>query len=109
MNNTVASLLIDLMNLLSILIQLLEFVVIASVIVSWLVAFGILNTRNRGVYQLVYLLDETAGRLLYPIRRFVPPFAGLDISPIIFLFGCMLVQKYLIGSIVLSLRALGGV
>ncbi len=106
MNAFVANLFIDLLKFLSIILQLLEAVVIVSVVLSWLVAFGVLNTRNRGVYQFVALLDDVSGRLLYPIRRFVPPIAGLDLSPLIFLFLCMLVQKYLIGFLMITLLQL---
>jgi len=107
MNAVVANILIDILKLLSLIIQLLEAVVVVSVILSWLVAFGVLNTRNRGVAQFVGMLDDISSRLLFPIRRFIPPIAGLDISPLIFLFLCMIVQKYLIGSLMMTLYQLG--
>jgi YggT family protein len=58
-------------------------VIIVSAILSWLVAFRVVNTQNRFVYAVVdtcYRLTEPA---LRPIRRFLPNMGGLDISPII--------------------------
>ncbi len=56
-------------------------VVIIQVVLSWLVSFNVVNTRNRFVYlvgDLLYRLTEPA---LRPIRRFLPRFGGMDISP----------------------------
>ncbi len=58
-------------------------VVIVQVVLSWLVAFNVVNTRNRFVYlvgDLLYRLTEPA---LAPIRRFLPSFGGMDISPVV--------------------------
>ena len=72
------------------------FMLIASAILSWLVAFNVVNTSNRFVYMLgdtLYRLTEPA---LRPIRRIMPDLGGIDISPIILIlvlqFGNMLIQ-----------------
>lgn len=65
------------------LIQIYIYVLIAAAIFSMLAAFGVLDTRNRVVYQIgdfLYRLSEPA---LAPIRRFLPYFGGVDISPVI--------------------------
>jgi YggT family protein len=98
MNPTLASLTIQLLGLLSTIVGLFQLVVILAVILSWLIAFDIVNTRNRTVYQLVTALQAVSDRLLYPIRRFLPSIAGLDLSPLVFLFLCQVV-KTLISSL----------
>ncbi len=63
---------------------LLKWLIIISAIVSWLIAFDVVNVRNPNVYRLVSTLDRASTPLLAPIRRFLPPFGGLDLSPIVF-------------------------
>lgn len=65
------------------LIGLLIFVLIVNAILSWLVAFDVINVRNQTVYKIVRALDAITGPLLRPIRRFLPNLGGIDISPII--------------------------
>ncbi len=69
--------------LVSSIIDLLVFVVIVNAIISWLIAFDVLNIRNLTVYQIVRALDAITNPLLKPIRRFMPLIGGLDLSPII--------------------------
>ena len=69
--------------LFSSIIDLIVFVVIVNAIISWLIAFDVLNIRNRTVAQLVRGLDAVTNPLLKPIRRFMPTIGGLDLSPII--------------------------
>jgi YggT family protein len=72
-------------HLLIVILQLVVWVIIAQVIASWLVAFGVVNTRNRGVYMIIDMLDRVTAPILRPIRRILPPFGGLDLSPLILL------------------------
>ena len=62
-----------------------SYVVIANVIVSWLIAFNVLNTQNRFVYSLLELTYRLTDPILNKIRRFIPNLGSLDISPIILL------------------------
>ena len=69
-------------------LQILKFysyVVIANVIISWLIAFNILNTQNRFVYSILELTYRLTDPILNKIRRFLPNLGALDISPIILL------------------------
>ena len=67
------------------ILKLYSYVVIANVIISWLIAFNVLNTQNRFVYAILELSYRLTDPLLIRIRRFLPNLGSLDISPIILL------------------------
>ncbi len=67
------------------LISLAIFLVIVTAILSWLVAFDVINLRNPAMYRVVKTLDQLTEPMLRPIRRFLPNLGGIDISPIILL------------------------
>ena len=66
-------------------LKLYSYVVIANVIISWLVAFNILNTQNRLVFSILEFTYRLTDPILNKIRRFLPNLGSLDISPIILL------------------------
>ncbi|HAY49728.1 MULTISPECIES: YggT family protein [Thalassospira] len=72
------------------------FMLIASAILSWLVAFNVINTSNRFVYMVGDFLYRVTEPALRPIRRIMPDLGGIDISPIILIlvlqFANMLIQ-----------------
>ena len=63
------------------------WVIIGSAILSWLVVFNVVNVRNRFVYQLGRFLDAITEPVLRPIRKVVPLIGGIDLSPIVLIFG----------------------
>ena len=67
------------------ILKLYSYVVIANVIVSWLIAFNILNTQNRFVYSILEFSYRLTDPILNKIRRFLPNLGAFDISPIILL------------------------
>ena len=67
------------------ILKLYSYVVIANVIISWLIAFNVLNTQNRFVYSILELSYRLTDPILNKIRRFIPNLGSLDISPIILL------------------------
>jgi YggT family protein len=67
------------------LIGLVILVVIVNAIISWLVAFDVINLRNPNMYRIVRALDGVTEPLLRPIRRIMPNLGGIVISPIILL------------------------
>jgi len=79
------------------IIDLYRYLLIAAVILSWLVAFNVINTRNQfvaAVSEFLYKITEPA---LRPIRRILPDLGGLDISPIILFLLLLLIEMYLEG------------
>ena len=67
------------------LLNIYKWVVIANVIISWLVAFNVLNTQNRFVYSILELSYRLTDPFLNKIRRFLPSLGALDISPVVLL------------------------
>lgn len=91
--------LIRVLSFISYLITLYTWVVIASVILSWLMAFNVVNAYNPFVRTLWNALNAVTEPLLRPIRRMMPDLGGIDLSPIILLLGCYFVQSVVIPSI----------
>jgi YggT family protein len=77
------------------IIQLYMYLLIASAILSWLIAFNVVNTRNQVVSTIAEFLYRITEPVLRPIRRRIPDLGGLDISPIIAFFLLWLIQMYL--------------
>ena len=69
-----------------------SYVVVANVVISWLVAFNVLNTGNRFVYTVLDFTYRMTEPLLNRIRRFLPNLGALDISPIILLMLIWIIQ-----------------
>ena len=67
------------------ILKLYSYIVIANVLISWLIAFNVLNTQNRFVYSILELTYRLTNPILNRIRRFLPNLGTLDISPIILL------------------------
>ena len=65
------------------LIQAVIWMVIANAIVSWLIAFDVINMRNATARSIVRFLDSVTRPLLRPFRRFIPPLGGVDVTPVI--------------------------
>lgn len=72
------------------------WIIIASAILSWLYAFGVVNPRNQFVATIGRSLYQLTEPALRPIRRYVPNFGGLDISPIILLLIIFLIQRVIL-------------
>ena len=82
-------------NLINALISIYLWIVIAAVVSSWLVAFNVINTRNRFVYVVMDFLHRATEPVLRPIRRFIPNLGGIDFSPIILFLLIFLAQDLL--------------
>ena len=73
-------------------LELYIWVVIASVILSWLVAFNVINTRNTFVHQIGEFLHRATEPALRPIRSFLPSLGGIDISPVVLILALYFVR-----------------
>jgi YggT family protein len=82
------------------LITVYIWFIVASAVLSWLMAFNVVNARNQIVSQIGSFLHRMTEPALAPIRRFLPDLGGIDISPIVLIFALVLL-KDLIFSILL--------
>ncbi len=83
------------------IIDVYFYILIINIILSWLIAFNVLNTYNRFVGMILYATQRLTNPLLNPIRRFLPNLGGLDISPIALILLLFFIQDslrvYLLG------------
>ncbi|HEY5346902.1 MAG TPA: YggT family protein [Rhizomicrobium sp.] len=82
-------------ELLLALLDIYSWVVIVAVVVSWLIAFNVINLHNQIVRQIVRVVDVLTEPVFRQVRRIVPSIGGLDFSPIIVLFAIWFLE-YLI-------------
>lgn len=90
---------IELLNFIYQLIGMYEFIVIAAVIMSWLIGFGIINPYNqiaRAIWNFLQTVTEPA---LRPIRAMLPDFGGIDISPIVLLLALQFLKHVVLPNI----------
>lgn len=82
------------------LFSLYWWIILATVILSWLLAFNIVNAGNPYVRQVGLLLNRLTEPVLAPIRRILPDLGGLDISPIILLIALEFIRRFVISTLV---------
>ena len=85
-----------LFKLIDTLISIYIWLLIASAIMSWLVAFNVINTQNRVVYLIGDFLYRVTEPALRPIRRFVPLLGGVDISPIVLILLLIFIRDFIV-------------
>ena len=83
------------------LLGLLVIAIIISAVLSWLVAFDVINLRNQFVYNVARFLDAVTRPVLRPVQKVIPPIGGVDISPIIVLLVIQAFRSYLLPQILL--------
>lgn len=90
--------LLALLQILDMLLWLMTIIIIGQAILSWLVAFNVINTHNDFVRSLLYALDRITEPLYRPIRRILPDFGAIDFSPIVVLIILMALRILLEGA-----------
>ena len=71
------------------------YIIIITVMMSWLVVFDVLNTRNKWVYKLGSLLNRVTNPPMVFLRRWIPPMGGIDFTPMVVIFGIYLLENFL--------------
>lgn len=85
-------------TIIHLLIQLLDiylWLIILTIVVSWLVVFDVLNTRNKWVYKFVTLLNRLTNPGMAQLRRIIPPLGGIDLTPMAMMLIIYVVQGLL--------------
>lgn len=85
---------VDILNL---LLTIVTWVIIIQVVLSWLVAFNVLNTHSQGVRTFATAIDRITEPMYRPIRRILPDFGGIDFSPLVVLILIQVIKKLLAG------------
>lgn len=86
-----------LVDIAKLLLSILTWIIIGQVILSWLLAFNVLNVSSGGVRAFIVALDRLTAPLYRPIRRLLPDFGGIDFSPLVVLILIQVIQKLLDG------------
>ncbi len=87
---------IPLIQFIVMVVDLYIWVIIASAVLSWLIAFGVVNTSNRFVYTLGDMLHRLTEPALRHLRQIVPNLGGIDISPVILILGLIFIKNVLL-------------
>jgi len=86
--------LVTILRIITTIIDLYIYVVIAAVLASWLIAFNVINVRNEFVRSIVRFLDALTDPVFRLIRRVIPPIGGLDLSPLIVIVVLSAIEMY---------------
>lgn len=84
-------------NLLILALDVYLWIIIATIVASWLVLFGVLNARNTYIRKALALMERVTEPLILQIRKVVPLIGGIDLSPIVIIVGISLLQRFLYG------------
>jgi YggT family protein len=95
---------IALLQTLSMLLSLVWWVFLIMIIMSWLISFNVINTRNQFVAGVWRVLNQVTEPILRPIRRVIPPMGGLDLSPIIVFVIIFFLQSFIANDLPRLLR-----
>ena len=80
-------------SIIDMILQILVWIIIVQVILSWLVAFNVINTSSPFVRSLATGLDRLTAPLYRPIRRLLPDFGGIDFSPLVLILAIQILRK----------------
>lgn len=83
-------------DILRILLNVVWWIIIVQAVLSWLIAFNVINTHNDFVRQVWGTLDRMTEPMYRPIRRILPDFGGLDLSPLVVLVGLAIIERILL-------------
>ena len=85
-----------LLDVILLVLQIYVWLLIAAAVLSWLIAFGVVNTRNQAVAMLADFLYRITEPALRPIRTVLPHLGGIDISPVILILIIYFIQEVII-------------
>jgi len=77
----------------SLLIQCYIFVIIIQVAFSWLIAFKVVDTDNQQARNLMILFSKLTDPVMKPVQKYIPPIAGMDLSPLVVIIGLQLINS----------------
>ena len=94
---------VALFQIITILLDVLWWIIIAQAILSWLIAFNVINTHNEMVRSIWVALDRMTQPIYRPIRRIMPDLGALDLTPMVVLLGVIILQSAILPQLFLAL------
>jgi YggT family protein len=88
---------LSLFTILDVLLQVVMWIIVVQAILSWLVAFNVINTHSEFVRSFLHALDRITAPLYRPVRRILPDFGGIDFSPMVILLLIYVIRILLAG------------
>lgn len=82
-------------RLLVVLLDIYFWIIIISVVISWLIAFDVVNARSAQAQNLIRLLNKATDPVYRRLRKFIPDIGGIDITPMIVIFAIVLLQNFI--------------
>ena len=95
-------LIVTLISIIDLLLSVLMWIIIVQAVLSWLVAFNVVNTHSDFVRQLLYALGRMTEPLYRPIRRILPDFGAIDFSPLVVLLVIQILRSKVLPAILIS-------
>ena len=92
-----------LFGIIDMILQVLGWIIIAQIILSWLVAFKVIDTSSNFVRTVLDVLDRLTAPIYRPIRKIMPDFGGIDFSPVVLLLAIQLIRYKIIPGILLEI------
>jgi len=80
-------------EILILILTVFFWVIIAQVVLSWLIAFDVINIKNPQAQNLITLLNKITDPVFKPLRKYIPAIGGIDITPIIIIFAISILQR----------------
>jgi YggT family protein len=96
---------IAILQIIQLLLSVVTWIIIIQAVLSWLIAFNVINTHNDFVRQLIYALTRMTEPIYRPIRRIMPDFGALDFSPLVVLLLIQIISGIIIPHLAVSLMA----
>ncbi len=80
-------------EILILLLNICFWIIIIQVVLSWLITFDVINIRNPQAANFVRLIDRITAPVYKPLRKIIPPIAGIDLTPIVIIFAIYLLKS----------------
>ncbi len=86
----------SILDIILLVLQIYIWLLIAAAVLSWLVAFNVVNTRNQVVHMIGDMLYRLTEPLLRPIRQMLPNLGGIDVSPVILILIILFLENVIV-------------
>jgi YggT family protein len=98
---------VTIIQILEYLLSILSLIIFVQIVLSWLIAFNVINTHNEFVRQFAYALDRITEPLYRPFRRILPDFGGIDFAPFIVIIIIRILQSIVLPNMLVALSGGG--